>query len=141
MNLIVLRLIAILILLSGIALGGESSAVKELEKTRFFAFGGIGFAGATSDGEIAFHTILNSDSAEADFLRLLNTGNPQAKCYALLGLRLKNRPVFNDQARPFTTSRQEVQTCSGCIIMKPHMSSVLARIQRGDYDKTASSKK
>ena len=118
----------------------DVTAFKKLSGTPIFAFGGIGFAGTTSEGEIAFKTVVTSDSAEADFLRLLKSGNPQAKCYALVGLRMTNRPAFIEQARAFASSNLEVQTCAGCMMARQPVSSVVASIQRGDYDEQARSK-
>lgn len=132
-----LSLIVVLLLQASCYAAGESSAVEKLERTPIFAFGGIGIAGTTSEGEAAFHTIFDSESAEADFLRLLKTGNPQAKCYALVGLRVKCRAVFSEQVKPLITSRQEVQTCAGCMMSKLPMSSVVASIQSGNYDEWA----
>lgn len=136
----IFRLIATLMLLCGIAWAGEPSSVKKLEKTRVFAFGGIGYAGTTSEGETAFHSIFASETAEGDFLRLLKAGNPQAKCYALVGLRLKSRAAFTEHVKPFITSKSEVRTCSGCMMSTLPMSSVVPSIQRGNYDKQATAK-
>ena len=116
------------------ALAGEMPASEKLSKTPVFAFGGIGFAGTKSEGEIAFTQIFHAASAEDDFIRMLKTGNPQAKCYALVGLRLKNRGLFAEQVRSFLSSKEQVQTASGCIWMKVTLSSVAAGIQRGNYD-------
>ena len=52
-----------------------------------FAFGGIGYAGLTSQGEKDYKLILARPSAMADFERLLSSGNSQAKSYALVGIR------------------------------------------------------
>lgn len=132
--------VSLLILMCGFASAGEPAAVEKLAKTPLFAFGGIGFAGTTSDGEIAFHKVFASESAEGDFLHLLKSGNSQANCYALVGLRLKNRAVYQEQVTAFISSKRVVQTCAGCVMAKLPMSSVVAGIQRGDYDDQASAK-
>ena len=113
---------------------------RRLPKAHLFAFGGIGYAGITSNGEIAFKGVFASDSAAADFLQILKTGTPQAQCYALVGLRLKNRPEFDEQVKRFASSKDVVQTCAGCIMSKQPMSSVVANIQRGYYDESAKAK-
>lgn len=141
MNPIIARLLIFVVLCSHILIAAdESSVAQKLSTTPIFAFGGIGFAGTTSEGEIAFKTLLASGTAETDFTRLLKSGNPQAKCYALVGLRLKARPVFDEQVKTFAASKQEVQTCAGCMMSKLPMSSVVASIQRGDYDERAASR-
>ncbi|MDB6153566.1 MAG: hypothetical protein JWL90_2019 [Chthoniobacteraceae bacterium] len=140
MKLFIVRIFTLLTLFGALAAASERAAIEKLGGIEVFAFGGIGFAGTTSEGEIAFKQIFKSDSAEADLLELLKTGNAQSKCYALVGLRLKNRPAFNEQVKSFTSSKQEVQTCGGCIMMKLPMSSVVAGIERGNYDKQAMAK-
>lgn len=52
-----------------------------------FAFGGVGIAGVTSQGEKDYRVILSRSSALAEFEKLFATGNPQAKAYALVGIR------------------------------------------------------
>lgn len=134
----ILTAITSVVLLCRIALAGEPSSFQKLENTPLFAFGGIGFAGTTSEGELAFHEVLISQSAENDFRRLLKSGNAPAKCYALVGLRLKNRAAFDKHVKLLITSKEEVQTCSGCIKSKMSMSYLVASIQSGTFDQRAS---
>ncbi len=124
----------------GWAEDATSKAFDRLLKAPLFAFGGIGVAGTISPDEVDFRTILASPNAEADFTRLLKSGRPEAKCYALVGLRQKNRAAYEAQIKPFTTSKQEVQTCGGCIMMKLPMASVAANIGRGNYDERTKEK-
>jgi len=70
------------------AFAESADALKELSATHDFAFGGVGVAGITSKGEIAFRQVLASPSSEKDFLDLLATGNAQARCYALVALHV-----------------------------------------------------
>ncbi|MEP6673340.1 MAG: hypothetical protein ABJF10_29595 [Chthoniobacter sp.] len=130
----------VLLFICGAALAGDKEAVSTLSKTPLFAFGGIGVAGITSPGEYAFKSVLASDSAAADFLQILKAGTPQAQCYALVGLRLKDRPVFDEQVKRFASSSQKVDTCAGCAPMTLPMSSVVATIQKGSYDDRAKAK-
>ena len=69
-----------------------------LTQIQLFAFGGIGVAGTTSAGELLYRQVLASEQAEAQFLALVKNGTPAAKCYALVGLRAKNRAAFEEQA-------------------------------------------
>jgi hypothetical protein len=122
------------IMTSGSMWAGEKGAVKTLSEIPLFAFGGIGVAGTTSNGEVAFHNVLASDTAAADFAQILKTGTPQAQCYALVGLRLKDRATYDEQVKRFASSKQEVQTCAGCMMSKQAMSAVVGNIQKGSYD-------
>jgi hypothetical protein len=114
--------------------GRDEEAVETLAHIPLFAFGGIGIAGTTSNGEAAFHNVFESRNAAADFAQILKTGTPQAQCYALVGLRLKDRAAFDEQVKRFASSKQEVQTCAGCMMSKQPMSSVVANINKGWYD-------
>ncbi|MDR3402641.1 MAG: hypothetical protein P4L99_09095 [Chthoniobacter sp.] len=131
---------AVLLCTGAVALAGDKAAAKTLSEIPLFAFGGIGVAGITSQGEIAFKNVLASDSAEADFLQILKTGTPQGRCYALVGLRIKDRPVFDEQVKRFASSSQKVDTCAGCAPMTLPMSSVVGTIQKGSYDDRAKAK-
>jgi hypothetical protein len=126
--------IAALCLVSLLARGADSDAFKRVASARYFAFGGIGFAGITSEEELAFREIMASKSAGVDLLRLLKVGNGEGKCYALVGLRLKDRAAFEEQAKTLANLRKEVETVGGCLVTKQSLSAVVARIQAGAYD-------
>lgn len=136
----VLAVIVALLVIGGVVMAGEKLAVEMLTKVPLFAFGGIGYAGTTSEGEMAFESVLAAESAEADFLRILKKGTPEAQCYALVGLRLKDRPQFAEQVKPFALSKQTVKTCAGCIRGTQPMYSVVTNIQHGVYDDQAKAK-
>jgi len=125
----------LLLLTCGSTWAGDKEAVKTLTETPLFAFGGIGYAGTTWRGEIAFRDVLASDTAAADFLKVIKAGTPEAQCYALFGLRLKDRAAYDEQIKRFVSSSQEVQTCFGCMMSKQHMSAVVADIRNGAYEK------
>jgi hypothetical protein len=93
--------VAIPLLLCGIgALAGDSidSALKRLSNVEIFAFGGVGYAGMTSKGEIDFKLVLSQPQpvALAGFKTLYATGNPQGKSYALSGIKKLNPNRFKD---------------------------------------------
>jgi hypothetical protein len=127
----------LLLLLAGLCLAVEDDAGKCLAKSRTFAFGGIGIAGLTSADEIAFRTVLDSPGAKAEFLRLVKTDNPQAQCYALVGLHLIDRAAFNTEAARFNGSTKEVETAAGCMIAKQPLGGLVASIRAGTYDTRA----
>lgn len=121
-------------------LAADKVGVKELSQTTLFAFGGIGIAGIVSPGEVAFRNVLDSGSAVADFREILKTGSPQGQCYALVGLRIKDRPAFDEEVKRFLSSKQQVQTGAGCILSAQPMSSVAGNIRNGNYDAQAKEK-
>lgn len=114
-----------------------SDALKQLASIRDFAFGGIGVAGVTSEGELAFREVLKRGTAEADFTALLDSGNAQARCYALVGLHVLNPAACASAAKRFAHDKTAVSTIGGCIIMTQSMASVVANITAGRYDRHA----
>src|SRR6266568_1226803 len=62
-------------------------AYEQLLSVRCFAFGGVGYAGVTSEGEKAYRAIASGTNALALFSAALTNGNAQAKLYALCGIR------------------------------------------------------
>ena len=115
-------------------LAQSSDPLKELSSIHDFAFGGIGAAGTTSKGEIAFRQVLQRPSAEKDFVDLLATGNAQARCYALVALHALNPALYAERVRPFEGDESKVTTIGGCMIMEQTMASVVTNIGNGRYD-------
>ena len=109
--------------------------LKKLASIHDFAFGGIGVAGITSEGELAFQEVMARKTAGADFTALLDSGNPQARCYALVALHVVNPKAFAVQVKRFERDKTSVSTIGGCIIMAQPMSSVVANISAGRYDR------
>jgi hypothetical protein len=99
-----------------------------------FAFGGIGVAATTSKGELAFRDIYNRPSAKDDFLKLLSSGNAQAKCYALVALRSLDPQIYFSKIEEYKKDKTNVTTIGGCMIAVLPMSSVATNIESGYYD-------
>jgi hypothetical protein len=76
-----LWIILAVLLLAAIAQAGEpaDSTIERLAKVDRFAFGGIGFAGITSQGEKDYKLVFSRSSAMADFERLLSIGKSTSK--------------------------------------------------------------
>ena len=128
-------LIVAMLLSAAIAQSGEpvDSTLERLATIDRFAFGGIGYAGTTSQGEKGYRLIRSRPSAIADFEKLLETGNPQAKSYALVGIRALNPSRFNEFSRKFRDTKAEVVTQMGCIVQREPFAAVLKRIEAGEY--------
>jgi hypothetical protein len=108
--------------------------LKTLSSIHDFAFGGIGVAGTISEGEVAFREIYNRPSAKDDFLQLLNSGNPQAKCYALVAFRGLNPQIYSSKIEEYKKDKTKVTTIGGCMIAVFPMSSVATNVEAGYYD-------
>jgi hypothetical protein len=123
-------------LMSAAAAQGENpvdTTVERLAKVEIFAFGPTGYAGITSQGEKDYKVILSRSSASADFERLYSLGNPQAKSYALVGLRAVNPDRFKKISSSLHESKDGVTTESGCIVSHESLGTVLKRIDAGDF--------
>ena len=126
--------IALLMILCLAASAHAADPVKKLASIHDFAFGGIGVAGTISEGEVAFKEVLARPTAEADFVALLDSGNAQARCYALAALHVINPKTYAARVKSFERDKTTVSTIGGCIIMVLPMSSVVATITAGRYD-------
>jgi hypothetical protein len=70
-----------------------------------------------------------------DFERLLSVGNPQAKGYALVGIRAVDPNRFKELSHSLHDSKEEIMTERGCIVAHESLGTVLNRIERGEYSK------
>lgn len=113
-----------------------SMAFKQMAVVNQFAFGGVGYSGATSKGEIAFRAILRQPRARAlaDFEKLYATGNAQAKAYALAGIRDLAPMRFAALQRSLASSDITVEVMSGCIADHENLRKLAADLAAGKYD-------
>jgi len=130
--------VAILLLLCGIASFGDDSvdsAVKRLSNVEIFAFGGVGYGGVTSKGEIDFKLVLAQPPPVAltAFEKLYATSNPQGKSYALSGIRQLNPSRFKNLLESMRASTDQVEIERGCIISHELLPEVAKQIDRGKF--------
>jgi hypothetical protein len=108
--------------------------LERLAEVQRFAIGGTGFAGTVSHGEQDYIIILSRTSAMADFEKLYAKGNPQAKCYALVGIRKLNPNRFKELAQPLRSSKELVATMHGCLAYQEVLEDVIKQIGGGRYN-------
>jgi hypothetical protein len=113
-----------------------SVTLQRISNAKVFAFGGIGFAGTTSEGEKDFKIIMALPTKEAiiAFERLYATGNAQAKSYALAGIRKLDETRFDGLLTSVRASELKVQTESGCIVSERPLREVAMDLKSGKYD-------
>jgi hypothetical protein len=109
-------------------------AHQQLLSTKVFAFGGVGFAGTTSEAEKAFHIVAAGTNALELFTALLRNGSSEAQMYGLCGIRSLVPQSFDSKARPIVSANLKVNTMSGCLLADERASNVVARIAAGAYD-------
>ncbi len=113
-----------------------SATVKSLAKTGVFAFGGIGFVGKISQGEIDFRAIQSQPAAAAlaSFETIYADGDSAAKGYALAGIRQLDQERFKEILRSLDGSQEEVFTMEGCVMERRRLVEVARAIDAGSYD-------
>ena len=129
-----LSAIAPLILLVTTTRSEQPAPDVTLRKTELFALGGIGAAGAMSEGERALREVLKESDVAARLERLLSEASPAGRLYALLGLRLRDRPVYERGLQKLRTTDGKVQTARGCILQQESFGDLVKEIERGLYD-------
>ena len=113
-----------------------SATVKSLAKTGVFAFGGVGFVGKISQGEMDFRAIQSQPAAVAlaSFETIYADGDSAAKSYALAGIRQLDRERFKEILRSLDGSQEEVFTMEGCVMERRRLADVAKAIDAGSYD-------
>ena len=119
---------------SSTPLQNPEQAYQQLLSIKCFAFGGVGYAGIPSRGELCFKKVLSSANALQRFKAVLTNGTPEGKLYALFGIRQIFRSDFAAQAESVLKENPRVTTMSGCIMRHEPATNVVARIAAGYYD-------
>src|ERR1041385_6065269 len=99
--------------------------------SKYFAFGGVGFVGTTSAGELGFRQVLDGPDAAARFKEAYAEATIEGKLYALCGLRATDRSSFDRRAVDLRSETNQVMTMSGCIGMRESIRTVVQRIVNG----------
>lgn len=113
-----------------------SATVKSLAKTGMFAFGGVGFIGKISQGEIDFRAIQSQPAAVAlaSFETVYATGDAAAQIYALAGIRQVDKTRFKEILQSLDGSQEMVFTMQGCIMERHRLLEIAKAIDAGSYD-------
>lgn len=111
-----------------------SRASVSLARENAFALGGVGVAGSMSSGETDLRVVLKEADAVQQLKSLLLNASPAGQLYALLGLRLRDRPAYEQAVVAFRKRSDEISTMHGCMLMKEKMDAIVKQIEHGDYD-------
>jgi hypothetical protein len=112
----------------------ENHPAVSLARENAFALGGVGVAGSMSSGETDLRAVLKEADAVQQLQSLLKNASPAGQLYALLGLRLRDRPAYDQAVPEFRKRSDEISTMHGCILMKEKMDAIVKQIEHGDYD-------
>ena len=129
-----IALVPFVLCFMGHAQDQHADSIKRFAKTAVFAFGGVGFAGITSEGEKEFHVIMALPTAAEDFEKIYAIGNPEARSYALVAIRELNRARFKELITSLNGSPQQVVTMEGCIMQRRTLAKIAQDIDSGQYD-------
>jgi hypothetical protein len=132
---VLLVVVALLFLGTNRSGAGESGPAEAvLEKAAMFALGGIGVAGTMSPGERALREVLANPNAVSRMKRLVTNATPAGRLYALLGLRIKDRALYNRVIQEVRPVDAKVETARGCMISQESFGDLVKEIERGQYD-------
>jgi len=111
-------------------------SIQGMAHVDYFAFGGVGYAGSTSKGELYFRRIMLEppDHALALFEELYKTENLQARSYALVGIRALKPSRFKELYEGVLTAKGDVTTMQGCMVGSEHFGDIARQINKGLYD-------
>jgi len=137
---VILRILSLLSIFSLLTFGvrAEEAATDatfdHLSKVSLFSFSGGGYGGTQTDGERDFREILARSTAREDFLKLFEQENPQAKCYALVGIwKLSDRKTFIEFAAPHRRNMTSVNCAIGTMNYKAPIFGIIETILEDRY--------
>lgn len=111
-------------------------ALKRITSADVFAFGGVGYAGVTSKGEVDFRIIMSQPPKVAldAFEKLFQSDNPQTKAYALAGIRKLDKDKFNKLELSLHSTGRKVSIMEGCVVSVHSLEDTAGRLDSGKYD-------
>ena len=112
----------------------RATSETALQKTTTFALGGVGYAGIMSEGERMLRDILKEPDAAKQLESVLPSASAAGQLYALLGLRLRDRPAYQRALEKYRANDATVPTMRGCIMQRESFRKLVEEIERGEYD-------
>ncbi|RKX34319.1 MAG: hypothetical protein DRP64_20185 [Verrucomicrobia bacterium] len=130
-----LSICILLLLVAHPVYGGDvvEESYERLLKVERFAFGGTGFAGSISQGELDFRVLLKNKKSSERFRGLYDHGNIQAKCYALVAFSQLDKALLDELSEELSKIGGEVTTMEGCIVAATPVPDEVERIGNGAY--------
>jgi len=90
------------------------AAEGALAKSDTFGFGPLGATAKISEDELQFFRILQSPKSHLVFRHLYDTGTPEAKAFAIIGLKQTLLGRADERMDDFARLASPLQTQSGC---------------------------
>jgi hypothetical protein len=113
-------------------------AYLSLERADTFAFGPVGLAAFTAEGDLAVRILVRHSKSIAIFQLFADKANP-AGLYALAALHALDRDAYKKSLPQFKASlardpRKKVTLQAACIAYDEPISDVLTKLDAGKYD-------
>jgi len=108
-------------------------AWQTLRSVDVFAFGPVGFAGETSEGELAMRILLRYPNAVSIFQLVASQSTPEGRLYALVALRSIDHDAYREALTKLTRN-QKISLQATCVRGKESVSAIIANLEAGKYD-------
>lgn len=108
--------------------------VQRLLHVPFFALGGVGIAGQTSEGEAAFGAIVKRKESLRLFIAAFEYGDAASRCYSLIALRELSPELFHESVtRVRKNPPKKITMMHGCLMSKAKPETIYDAIEAGNY--------
>ena len=130
--------IVVFLFLCSVAISAENnfdSALRRLSQSGLFAFGPVGYPGHITVEERSYWFLvkLAPSLALPTFERIYAGGTPEAKAYALCGMRRLNPERFKELLVEVRSSKLTVEVARGCIGSQEPLPELAKEIERGEF--------
>lgn len=120
-----------LLLSLALAVRALATPAEDLAQAELFAFGGIGYAGVTSNGERDFGRVIAGPKVAEQLAWVATHGRPAARVYAMVGLHHVDRAAY--ERLKGDIAALHCATMTGCIGGTVDGSDVLRDIENGRF--------
>jgi hypothetical protein len=116
------------------ATSSDNSAVRDLAAAKSLAFGGVGVAGLTSEGERNLRAVLERPDASQQLQAALSHATSAGKLYILVGLRRCDRNAYQRIVNSLGRFSDDVEVVRGCMVSKESFREALSQVEDGQFD-------
>ena len=120
-------------LLTFVCIVSICGAAEEKSPVRVFAFGGVGFAGITNEGEYRFSEAVRSKNPKAAFHRWYKKGKNVEKAYCMVGFYYFDREQYNELKKQYQGKGVSIHTMSGCLAETITLDRLMTRIEMEQF--------
>lgn len=108
-------------------------AAEEKSPVRIFAFGGVGFAGITNEGEYRFSEAVRSEHPKDAFHEWYKKGNNEEKAYCMVGFYYFDREHYYELKKQYQGKGVSIHTMSGCLAETITLDRLITQIEMEQF--------